>query len=240
MMPGISVAKPNQNKPLPAMISTSRNRFRSRALAQAAAATPALALISTAQAQTIIWSGVLNQSVAMDGAYQAIPLDFNQNSAANGFEAVVFGDSFHGDNFLHLNGNSGAKSDPNAFLYRDDPVTAGTLIDSSLASSFSGEHGPLYFMGSTAHSLNPGESKYYAFAQYDGGQAHYGWAQLSVSADGLTGTLNQWAYNSTAAGSILAGQTSAVPEPSTYGVACGIALAGWAAARRRRGKPAVV
>lgn len=219
------------------MIATSKNRFRSRALAQAAAATPALALISTAQAQTIISSGVLNQSVATDGARQTVPLDFNRNSSTDDFEATVYGEAFKGDNILLLSGNSSAKSDPNAFLYRDTPVAAGTLIDSSLASSFGGVHPAIYSSNEPSSSLNPGESQYYAFAQYDGGQAHYGWVQLSLSADGLTGTLNQWAYNSTAGGSILAGQTSAVPEPAACGVMCGIALAGWAMVRRRRGNP---
>jgi hypothetical protein len=240
MMPGISAIKPKQNPS--AMISTSKNRFRSRALAQAAAATPALALISTPHAQTIIWSGVLNQPVATDNPIaQTTPLDFNQNSSADDFEAFVSGANERDEgNILSLGANTSSKSSSNGFLYRDDPVGTGTLIDSSLASSFGGVHPALYASGPQPDTINPGESKYYAFAQYDGGQAHYGWMQLSLSADGLTGTLNQWAYNSTAGESILAGQTSAVPEPATYGVMCGIALAGWAAARRSRGKPSVV
>jgi hypothetical protein len=240
MMPGISAIKPKQDKPLPVMIATSKNRFRSRALAQAAAATPALAVISTAQAQTIVWSGVLDQSVATDGVFvQIAPLDFNQNSSTEDFEAYVFGQTFKGDNNLHFTGNTSAKSDPNAFLYRDEPVALGTLIDSSLSGIVSEAHIGLYHSSNGSNPLNPGESKYYAFVQSDGGQAHYGWVQVSLSADGLTGTLNQWAYNSTAGESILAGQTSAVPEPSTYGVMCGIALAGWAVARRRRGNRSI-
>ncbi|MCA6363389.1 MAG: T9SS type A sorting domain-containing protein [Bacteroidetes bacterium] len=57
----------------------------------------------------------------------------------------------------------------------------------------------------------PGISDKYIGVRFAAGsQTHYGWARLSVSADGGTITLKEYAYNTTAGQGIVAGQTTAV------------------------------
>jgi hypothetical protein len=52
--------------------------------------------------------------------------------------------------------------------------------------------------------------KYVGFRFNAGAQVHYGWARLSVTADGETITIKEYAYNSAAGQGIVAGQTNAV------------------------------
>jgi hypothetical protein len=66
-------------------------------------------------------------------------------------------------------------------------------------------------------------------------QTHYGWAQISVSADSLALTIDQWAYGA-AGQSITVG---AVPEPSTYAALAGLVALGATVVVRRRQQPSV-
>jgi hypothetical protein len=208
--------------PPSALVSRPANRFRSRSSLASVAGLAAVAAPSLLQAQ-IVWSGVLNTPV--DAGSPTAVLDLNLNSTQDNPEAFLLF-AAGAPNYLNLAGFTSAKSDPSiAFLYNDNLVAFGATIDGG--SSYVGEH---------AADIVPadGNTYYYAFNYQDGGNPHYGWAQVSFSADRLTGTLHQWAYQGVSGAALTAGQTSAIPEPSTVAVALGLAAIGAAGWRRRR------
>lgn len=71
------------------------------------------------------------------------------------------------------------------------------------------------------------------------GQTYYGWAELSVTAFGgsIEATLQGYAYDTVAGQQILAGQTTATPEPGTLGLlaAGSLGLAFWRRKKERGG-----
>jgi len=70
-----------------------------------------------------------------------------------------------------------------------------------------------------------------------GGNDHYGW--FEIVGDGENLVLTRFAFNNVAGQSILAGQTTAVPEASTLGLVGGLfGLVAAAHVRRRRAKQA--
>ena len=104
----------------------------------------------------------------------------------------------------------------------------GYTVDSGLSfkTSFGGSD--------SLHNITNTADNYLAVSFQDGNSAtHYGW--IRVSADNIIGsvTVYDFAYNATPGGSILTGQTSAIPEPSAAAALAGL-LAGSAALFRRR------
>ncbi|MCH2141340.1 MAG: hypothetical protein MK100_09980 [Phycisphaerales bacterium] len=83
--------------------------------------------------------------------------------------------------------------------------------------------------------LGQGDRAFFGFElETNSGDTVYGWADFSVSSDGLTLTLHGWAYDTTG-GSILAGQTEAsTPVPGIGGL--GALALGAAGMRRKRKK----
>jgi hypothetical protein len=80
------------------------------------------------------------------------------------------------------------------------------------------------------------ENRYLGLEFSLNGQEHFGWAEFSVLAGpGITGTLEGYAYDSVPNQSLLAGQTSATPEPGTLGLLAlgSLGLAFW----RKRKSP---
>lgn len=62
---------------------------------------------------------------------------------------------------------------------------------------------------------------YVGFEFLSNGQTHFGWAHAYVSVSrgsGVTATISEFAYDTVANQSILAGQTTATPEPGTLGL----------------------
>ena len=92
----------------------------------------------------------------------------------------------------------------------------------------------------TAKGFSNGVPGYIGFKFTDAGGSnlYYGWAEITIDASNTAYTINEWAYNSTAGGSILVGQTadvSAVPEPSALSLALiGLGAGGVLAWRRRK------
>ena len=78
----------------------------------------------------------------------------------------------------------------------------------------------------------------FKFTDAGGSNLYYGWAEMTIDGSISAYTINKWAYNSTAGGSILVGQTadvSAVPEPSALSLALiGLGAGGVLAWRRRK------
>ena len=95
-------------------------------------------------------------------------------------------------------------------------------------------------VASTAKGFSNGVPGYFGFKFTDAGGSnlYYGWAKMTIDASNNAYTINEWAYNSTAGGSISVGQTadvSAVPEPSALSLALiGIGAGGVLAWRRRK------
>ena len=94
-------------------------------------------------------------------------------------------------------------------------------------------------VASTAKGFSDGVPGYIGFQFTDAGGSnlYYGWAEITIDASNTAYTINEWAYNSTAGGSILVGETgvSAVPEPSALSLALiGLGAGGVLAWRRRK------
>ena len=91
----------------------------------------------------------------------------------------------------------------------------------------------------TAKGFSDGVPGYFGFQFTDAGGSnlYYGWAEITIDAKNTAYTINEWAYNSTAGGSINVGETgvSAVPEPSSLSLALiGLGAGGVLAWRRRK------
>ena len=91
----------------------------------------------------------------------------------------------------------------------------------------------------TANGFSSGVPGYIGFKFTDAGGSnlYYGWAEITIDAPNTAYTINEWAYNSTAGGSISVGDTgvSAVPEPSALSLALiGLGAGGVLAWRRRK------
>jgi hypothetical protein len=67
----------------------------------------------------------------------------------------------------------------------------------------------------------------------DASDAYYGWVRFSYS-DGVGITLHEFAMQTQANVAIMAGQTSAVPEPATVAILMGLAVGAVAIVARRR------
>lgn len=201
----------------PALVSRGTNRFRSPSSLAGAAALAALAAPSLVQAQ-IAWSGTLNGTVN-SGTPQFL-LDLNLNSTPDNPEAYLVYSEFKGDVSLTVADIADSKTDPSTvFLYANSPVAFGAAIDHSYS-----------YQGSHPAALVPadGQNYYYAFEYQGSGGPYYGWMELNLSADQQTGTLVQWAYNTTAGAGLTAGQTTlgSVPEPSATAAMIGLAALG--------------
>ena len=103
--------------------------------------------------------------------------------------------------------------------YRTD--TIGTFWTNSVSSS----------SGSTNGAMSPGQRGFLALGFDLGGETVLGWADISLSTDGLSLTVHGWAFEDSGAG-IVAGETGASnPVPGLGGLA---ALACGAAGLRRK------
>ena len=140
---------------------------------------------------------------------------------------IVFGVSLY-YNFLTIQAN------PIRTLSSNPAGTVLALLD--LGDSISGEAPG--FGGNVSATLSSiGTGTHYVGLRWsDNSQDYYGWLQFTLSSYSDI-KINQFAFNDVAGQSILAGQTTAVPEASTLGFAGGLfGLVALAHARRRQQK----
>jgi hypothetical protein len=168
-----------------------------------------------AQAQ-IVWSGTVDITAAFPSQIvitASSTADFTSVSSKNvGAETPIGGGSLQ---------SNVSNSVPVSFS--SSSVSFGSTIDSS-----SGFLSPV----NAVTSSNIAGTYYFGFALGSGGETKYGWLELEARPGAPI--FHQWAYNSVAGASITAGQTSAVPEPATYGALLGVAALGAVFLRRRR------
>jgi hypothetical protein len=131
-----------------------------------------------------------------------------------------------------------------ASLYYGSDSTVAQFVSAQLNDSIGSTTSGL----SSFLELNNG-NQYVGFSFNNNGTTNYGWLALSVSGDGQTPDFGQFmsntsvnitsaAYENTGLSIYVGRTTSAVPEPSTYGL-IGIGALGVAfAARRRKAKVA--
>ena len=156
-------------------------------------------------------------SLSAEVVYNNTPVTGTQFFAINppddDFQLNVYAGDESNTSYVHLKPQTGAALTPEAALH--DVIGGENSFSTSFVDVPSGQH-------------------YYGFSLTDGSTA-YGW--LSVTNDpGFgtgTGTVNEWAYDTTGA-SIEVGQITAIPEPATTAAVTAALLAGSAAVWKRR------
>ncbi|HWA85768.1 MAG TPA: hypothetical protein VG710_06075 [Opitutus sp.] len=193
-----------------ASFAPASNRFRSRGLALSAAAGAGCALATVAQAQ-IVYSGVKNISSST-----TTQIDFDSDGT---FDAQL-----NTKGFADKSGET-AEFVRVPSLSVLEKLSAGSSISSASALLKAVNALPMNSNG----GWNPGDTGYVGFSFVSGASTYYGWGEIDYTSSSST-ILVDWAYNSTAGGSITAGQMpTAVPEPAATAagagaIALGVAL----------------
>jgi hypothetical protein len=201
------------------------NRFRSRRLAVSAAALGSATALSSTASAAIVWSGVLDQTLA--NGFPAFTFTGMPTSAGTpGIRVAIFGKE---DHIALQDLFTVASSTSSQFAL---PLSAGSHIGPSATFNDAQSLGSLKFIYTEfnlANSWFNGQRAFVGIQTVDGSDAHFGW--LDATYDNETLTVHSWAYESTPNTPISAG---AIPEPSvTALITAGILLA-FVFFRRRR------
>lgn len=193
---------------------------------------------------SVIYSGPVNAPVDTSNSYN---VDFNHDGNTD----AQFGTyNNNGSYYLKLFLNNGSSPSHPQLLYDNTPnnvaanLSPGTLIgplppDSSTA--WTTDDKVLYDLtgGSPSGHFAPGSPGYAGLSfqsTTDATQVYYGWAQFQTiqgSKEGPSGTLIDFAYESTPNTAIVVGDTGPVPEPGSLALLA-TGAAGLAAYRGRR------
>jgi PEP-CTERM motif len=187
-----------------------------------------------AQAQ-VTYSGLKNLPVTTGGS---VPLDLDNNAATDFTivnqlnpstsvrELIVHPASTSLDQILGTNGGTPARDLATALL-------AGQTIDATGAYKTAD---PLMRDASGTGGWTPDGTDRYLGVRFDptgvGTNFNYGWARVAVNPD-LTAVVRDWAFQVPQNVGIAAGQTTAVPEPSSLALLA-VGSAAVSAWRRRR------
>ena len=198
---------------------------------------PAILLwcLSSGSASAIILSfdpaADIDIPISNDGVY----LDFTDSSDASAYTVST---SFTSNWDINLFYGGAAVGTSNTFL----PVLASAATNSAVlnlapSSTQVGQTSdfPASYSGSTDHmgigslQFDSGTSGYIGFILNPGVDNYYGWMQLTLNDDGTTGTIQQWAWDTSGA-EITVG---AVPEPSNAALLFGLGVSFFILRRRR-------
>lgn len=198
-------------------LQTSSSRLRKTGLMRPLVAVAATASALMTSQGAVIYSGAVNVSTLSTGGTYELP----NLSAVNidGVSAPEFN--------LSSYSTKGSNHILDTFSEGFDFVSSVDSFSSYLAnfnssqsvgsgSLFSGEGNA--FVNGFGSNWDAASTGYFGFRfNPSGSQTLYGWGQLSISGDGNTMTLVDYAYENSGA-SILTGETAAVPEPSSVSV----------------------
>ena len=210
-----------------------RQQSRSRSMAIMAGGAAAAVAVSDPVEAGIISSGVVNQHVD----YYWLDIDGDTVE-----DYSFWGDSGKGeDGTTWINHGKGCKGSPcwdenewvgdgPGYDSADDArnLSLNTMIDSTLGWKSRDDSGGGYIAdaGKEVVGWKPGDTGYMGIRFDRMGSDHYGWIHITAVSDEEI-VLNQWAYESDADTSLLAGAgaVNAVPEPSTA-ILLGLGAAG--------------
>ncbi|MGC4017344.1 MAG: PEP-CTERM sorting domain-containing protein [Luteolibacter sp.] len=177
----------------------------------------------------IVYSGLRDIAITttFDGVYLDVDAGTTSGTESTGWDINPF---FGGEGIA----NSPDFQPARTTIALDAPIlnaTFGSTVDGSL-NFLSDYGGSDSHIGSGSNQFASGTEGYIAFkfTPNDDSGTFYGWMRVSLSNDGSTGLIRDWAYDNSGS-SIIVGSITAVPEPS------GFALLGLGAAgllRRRR------
>ncbi|MGJ8653866.1 MAG: PEP-CTERM sorting domain-containing protein [Opitutaceae bacterium] len=169
--------------------------------------------------------------ISNDGVY----LDFTDSSDASAYTVST---SFTSNWDINPFYGGAAVGTSNTFL----PVLASTATNSAIlnlaptttqvgpSSSFPSSYsGSTDHMGAGALEFESGTSGYIGFILNPGVDDYYGWMEITFNDDGTTGSIHQWAWE-TSGSEITVG---AVPEPSNAALLFGLGVASFILTRRR-------
>ena len=181
------------------------------------------------------------------GTDTALSFNLGDNGAAINFanNAGYYAGSFNAGAFITGGGDAGGVAgflDAPAgagfnFLYLDN-IASGVNV-STFASQFASQTTPVYAIygqgGGPNTAFTPGEEGFVGFRFDDGaGGDLFGWARITFDpGTDNTFTVNEFAYTTDPDHQIAAGQTSAVPEPTSLGLLA-LGAVGVLANRRRK------
>ncbi len=187
-------------------LSTNKLDLRLAAYAAAGVALAAPAITPSAQAD-IVYSGPLNLAVpnTLNGIYLDLATGATSTSFFSGYDINPYGTDTNGLVFL---GAIGAGFFAPTTASPASALLPGTSIGPAdvFTTAFSGVN--FHVTGTEFFGLQ--------FVNSNTGGTDYGWIQFqTTAATGFPATILGYAYNNVAGGAILAGQTTAVPEPGT-------------------------
>lgn len=204
------------------MLSFLRARAPTVALAALLAAT-------AARAQIIYWDP---EDLTMGDEHAAVALYFSSGDLTaepTSMPDLIFG-TYGVPIVAFIPGLGVANEEANVLR-----LSAGDVIDSRFtyagAALGEGSEAVIFNLDGTGAQWSFGNRGYLGY--FDG--LHYGWVGLTYDQDeGRTLiTIHDFAYHSTPGQAILAGQTAAIPEPSTYAALAGLLAISTAFLRRR-------
>ncbi len=176
---------------------------------------PVLILAATPAARAdIVYSGL--QSIEIPFDFNGVSVNIDKNISLLGQPSLWNDEPWFNIDFGGVDISNSSRFRP-VIADIDRVVNLDPLTFVSASSSFVADASASSFhLGSDPGQFLVGAEGYmgFAFESFSGAPTHYGWVRLCLN-DAGTGTIHDWAYESTPNTGIFVGAISAIPEPAS-------------------------